>query len=159
MIRRILLATAILGAAIFWANCGFSAHIPAPNPNTFFAGCFEGMPADNPKPLKIVLEADSSEPYILKGCLQFSADQASVSGQVEDSDRNRAQLTVMPTAGPTSYTILVIRQPTGDFNAATIDVSDVMGAPFKSAVNLSKCTQSCPDLMIPVPFMPDGGPP
>ena len=165
MIRRILLAAAVLGAAIFWANCSFNPRRVDPSEpwNTFFAGCFEGAPTDNPKPLKIVLVPGSSDFFTLSGCLQFSADQATLAGQVDASDHDQAQLTVMPTAGGPSYAILVVRQPNSQEAAVTVSVSNLSGAPFQSAPDLTRCADTsadtCEELMIPLAFMPGGGMP
>jgi hypothetical protein len=166
MIRRILLAAAVLGAAIFWANCKYNPPQVAPdepNWNTFFAGCFEGEitdPASAGK-LKIILVAGQSDEFTLSGCLQASlatgTETATLSGMVQE-DRQQAELTGMVNPQK-SFVILVERQPAGETAADTVTVSNVRDTSFNSAANLSKCTQTCADLGIPLPFMSGGGPP
>ena len=166
MTRKILFATAVLGATIFWANCSYNPRPATPDEpdwNTFFAGCFEGEitdPAGAGK-VKIILVAGTSDEFTLTGCLEASlatgTETATLSGTVQD-DRQRAQLTGM-VSPQKSFVILVERQPAGEIAADTITVSNVRDASFNSAANLSKCTQTCAGLGIPLPFMAGGGPP
>ena len=164
MRRKILFAAAVLGATIFWANCDvvFRLERPPP-PNQFFVGCFAGItdPPDG-KDLEIVLEAGSSGPRALKGCLRFSsAEIAILAGNTEEYNREQARITAMPLAPSTilPFTIVVEREPAGNSAATTINVTNEEGVPFQSAPDLAPCALSCADFGVVVPFMPDGGPP
>lgn len=162
MIRRLLLAAAVLGATIVWANCSYNPPRVTIFWNGFFEGCFTGDITDPPGGrVRVILEAPEggSDAETMTGCLQLdlaATTLATVVGDVEDEAREAAQLTVTPTNGRPPFRLRAVRQPAGQSNAVTLDLSDEGGAPFVSANGLPRCTETCADLGLNMPFMPGG---
>ncbi len=164
MRNRLLLAVVVLGAVVAWARCSFNPSSGTLDFNGFFAGCFEG-PVTDPAgsgTLTIVLEeVDPNDQLTLAGCfeaaLMLGKVQASLAGSVQDN-RLQAKLTAMPVGGAPPFSLLAVRQPADNTAATSLDLSNDGGAPFNMAAGLVRCTKTCADLGIAVPFTGGGQP-
>ena len=170
MIRRAVFACVVLIGTIFWANCDLVFPLdppPTPRWNSFFEGCFQG-PTDSSASgdVIIVIETQPDEKRLVGGCLRRtppgqSPDNGSLTGEVLQDDEQHARVTIMPSSGQ-PYTLRIQRNPAGEMNAATLDLSNLSGAPFNSAPNLPKqqpCPTSCQGMGFRMPFLPGGGTP
>ncbi len=170
MIRRAVFASMVLIGTIFWANCDLVFPLdppPTPKWNRFFEGCFQGpTDASISSDVVIVIETQADEKRLVGGCLRLTPvgqppDNGSLTGEVLKDDEQHAQVTIMPSSGQ-PYTLRIQRNPAGEMNAVTLDLSNLSGAPFTSALNLPKletCPTSCQDMGFRMPFLPDGGTP
>lgn len=168
MIRRLLRllpAALVLGGVVYWANCSFNPQRLELDPNRLFAGCFEGEitdPAGRGSLILIFEDPGPMDNLTLTGCMQLSIGPgttlATLAGMVQER-REEAVLTVMPTNGRPAFTVTAVRDPAGEVNATTMDVSDTGGAPFNAANDLPRCSpvRDCASLGISQPFMPGGG--
>ncbi len=161
MIRRLLVAAAVLGATIYWANCSYNPPRAATIFwNRFFEGCFAGATTDPAGgQVTVILDAPdgTEDAETMTGCLQLQigpAVLATLVGDVEDDARADALLTVTPTNGRPPFNLRAVRQPADQTNAVTLDLSDEGGAPFSSANGLARCAMTCADLGLPMAFMP-----
>ncbi len=169
MIRRLAISAVVLGAAVYWADCGFDPSEPVPW-NSYFTGCFQG-PITEPAgagSLQLVFEAADPVPdnRALSGCVQLSIGVpvlATLTGLVLEDPREEAGLIATPTSGRPFFTLKVVREPAGQVAAASLDVREQEGggAPFVSANDLVPCPVPvrCSDLGIALPFAPPGGAP
>ncbi len=162
MIRRLLLAAAVLGGVIYWANCSFNPARVTILWNSFFEGCFAGPITDPPGgQVRVILDAPDGgdDAETMTGCLQIQIGPttlATVVGDVVDEARETSLLTATPTNGRPQFTLRAVRQPAGQVNAVTLDLAEEAGAPFVSANALPRCTQTCAGLGLPMAFMPGG---
>ena len=169
MIRRAVFASMVLVGTIFWANCDLVFPLdppPTPRWNSFFEGCFQG-PTDSSQAgdVIIVIETEADEKRLVGGCLRLTPpgqppDNSSLTGEVVKDDEQHAEVTIMRSGQP--YTLRIQRNPAGETNAVTLDLSNLDGAPFNSAPNLSKaqpCPASCQDMGFRMPFLSGGGTP
>ena len=158
---RRLAAGFILLVAHQWASCHlvFRAEPAAPS-SELFLGCFVGQIASPPGAGKIRVILDQvGAGDTLSGCMESGAVLATLSGNVDSENRQKARFTGVTNTGG-SFTFLATRQPPGDAAATALDLENLNFSPFELATGLPKCspteTVTCADLFLSVPFLPSG---